>query len=53
MKRITIEVPARGLFSPQRQERVAPAVSSSGYERNTFVVIEYSNDQKELKSKKQ
>lgn len=53
MKRITIEVPARGSFSPQRHERVAPTVSSSGYERNTFVVIEYSNDQKELKSKKQ
>lgn len=44
MKRITIEVPARGSFSPQRQERVAPAVSSSGYERNTFVVIEYTDN---------
>ena len=38
---ITIEVPARGAFLAQRQEEVAPSVTSTAYEQNTFVVYEY------------
>ena len=41
---VTIEVPARGSFEAQRQEEVAPSVTSTAYEQNTFVVYEYEYD---------
>ena len=40
-RRVTLEVKGRGDFQPQHQERIAPCVSSSAYEQNTFVLIEY------------
>ena len=43
IKRVTLEVKGRGNFQPQHQERIAPCVSSSAYECNTFVLIEYED----------
>ena len=41
MNKLTLETPGRGKFRPQKQETIAPSVTSSAYEQNTFVVIEY------------
>lgn len=43
-KIVTIETIGRGKFKGQRQEEVAPSVTSTAYEQNTFVVIEYDYD---------
>lgn len=40
-KRYAIVVPARGAFSPQHQTEAAPSVTSSNWQNNTFVLIEY------------
>ena len=38
---LKIEVPARGSFIAQSREDFAPSVTSTAYQQNTFVVIEY------------
>ena len=42
-KKMAIVTPGRGTFQPQYQTVSAPSVTSSAYQCNTFVLIQYGD----------